>query len=203
MTDLKTDRFTRRALLRAAAGAAGALALGLPARAAAKKDVPLALAFWDGVRLLDPALMREDAAALGGSARITLHSHPAGGPPALHALTVFFPVADGMRTCWTPFTAWAASPGAGGRGSAFILPVHPAAGLRLCVEHGAGRREDFRLGGPAGGLMGGLALRAGTYLFAPAGTDWTGSSLRDSALLTAPGGGSVGFDHLVLVVAPA
>ena len=227
MTDPNTDPntdptpdapLTRRALLRAAVGLAGALALGLEA-APARADLPAlddpdagappALAFWDGAQLQDPARMSADRvlagrALRGASVRLTLHSRPAGGPPTLHALTAHFPVRDGAETRWTPFLAWAASPGAGGQGIAFTMPIHPVEGLRLSVELGEGPRGDVRSAECRLGLAGGgAALRAGTYLIAPTGTDWTGCTLAGGERLSAFGGGPVGFDHLLLTVGPA
>ena len=227
MTDSNTDPnadptldspLTRRALLRAAAGLAGVFALGLgaaPARAGGPAmdgpdvGVPPALAFWDGVRLRDPARMSADRmlanrALRGASVRLTLHSRSAGDLPTLRALTAHFPVRDGAGTRWTPFLAWAASPGGGGQGIAFTMPIHPVEGLRLSVGLSEGplgnvRSAECRLGLAGGGA----ALRAGTYLIAPAGTDWTGCALADGECLTGSDGGPVGFDHLLLTVGPA
>ena len=196
---------TRRALLRAAAGLAGVLALGLEASDACALPIspgglgagaPLALAFWDGTRLLDPTRMHPDRTLAGASLRLTLRSRPVGEVPTLHALTAHFPDADGPAPAWTPFTAWAASPGDSERGIAFTMPVHPAWGLLLSAETGpAASRGQTVCRLDVGGGRGTPKLRVGTYLLAPAGTDWTGWSPGDWE--------PAAFDSLVLTVARA
>ena len=195
-------RLSRRALLRAAAGLAGALALGLESSpVSADASAPFALAFWDGARLTDPTQMHADPALRGASVTLTLRSLPAGAAPTLQALTAHFPDTDAPNPVWTPFTAWAASPEDGARGIAFTMPVHPAWGLLLTVDLGAsGGQSVCRL--DSGGGRGTSKLRAGTYLIAPAGTDWRGVAPTDGGYLM-QGGGPVGFDYLALTVAPA
>lgn len=202
MNDLNSDPISdsllsRRALLRAAAGLAGALAFGLesaPVRADA--SAPFALAFWDGTRLTDPTQMHADPMLRGASVQITLYSRPAGESPTLHSLTAHFPDGDGPAPAWTPFTAWAASPDDSERGIAFTMPVHPTWGLLLSAEIGpAESRGQATVRLDSGGGRGTAKLRAGTYLIGPAGTDWTG--------WTPSGEDAASFDHLVLTVAPA
>jgi hypothetical protein len=72
------------------------------------------------------------------------------------------------------------------------------------VEHGAGpagtaSQTLCRLGAAGTGPK----LSAGTYLLAPAGTDWRGCVLTGGERLTGRGGQPAGFDHLLLTVAPA
>ena len=132
----------------------------------------------------DPAAEQTPAARLSRCALLRAAIGLAGGFGA------------GGAPAWTPFIAWAASPGDGQRGIAFTMPVHPTWGLLLSAETGpAGSCGQTVSRLDVGGGRGMPKLRVGTYLLAPAGTDWTGWSPGDW--------GPAAFDSLVLTVARA
>jgi len=72
----------------------------------------------------DPAAEQTPAARLSRCALLRAAIGLAGGFGA------------GGAPAWTPFIAWAASPGDGQRGIAFTMPVHPTWGLLLSAETG-------------------------------------------------------------------
>ena len=213
---LPVDRLSRRAFLGGAAGLAGTLALGLGAphaeAAPAKARGAITLAYWNGEQLVDSARLPSGEAALRQTGiRVTVHGE-IGPARTLRGLTVHYPLGGGSGAT-VPHHAWAGSP-QGSRDAAFTLPVVTADGLALTVRHvpaaGEAPRETLcRLA--LGEAAGQAKLRAGTYVLANAGASWRGCRFEAGdggcgARLTRPtpaGPASVGFDYLVLAVAPA
>ena len=182
MTELEPTSRPRREFLRNAAGVAGALALGWEAERAeaasqqseGQAEPTLAVAYWDGTRLIDAKhLASGEAALIHSGVRLRVNSH-AGGE-ALRALNAYY-LTEG--NAHVPYHAWKQS-ALGHTSARFTMPVTGGDGILLSARHDS--TETFgRL--HTDGSLGQPKLRAGLYVLAVGLTNWAGCHFDPQAL---------------------
>ena len=153
MTDLNTSslseaRLSRRAFVQGAACLAGVSMLGLATSALAsapsadheavgRHGSALALAYWDGTRMIDATrlgMRLADGSLLGSHVRVTVNHHE-GSHSTILGLSALYPINNGTELA--PYHAWAISE-YGSQPAAFTIPVSDSAGLSLSIRHKSG-----------------------------------------------------------------
>lgn len=207
---LSPDPLSRRAFLRGGVCLAGSVLIGLTAipkgQAFATPAKPaLALAYWDEVRLVDAShLPNGDPSLCATGLRVTVQSHT-GSVRTLSGLSALYRIETLEQEQFVPYHAWTAS-AHGSKTSVFSIPVFPAHGLAFLVRHAA--PEDSSCAETlcrlcVGADAGRPKLRAGTYVLATPGTDWSAYELTEGQHLTTRDGHQAVFDHLIVTVRAA
>ena len=182
MTELNPNLFPRRKFLQTAAGVAGVVALGWDAgrtEAAApqeqdRHELMLAVAYWNGARLIDARhLPSGEAALIHSGVRLRVHGHEGG--ESLRALNAYYLTQESGHV---PYHAWQQS-ALSHTSARFTMPVLSGDGILLSARHE--KTETFgRLHTNA--APGQPKLRTGIYVLAVGLTDWTGYHFDPQAL---------------------
>ena len=217
MNDIEPVLIPRREFLRGATLLAAAAMLGLEtAGEAAASPVAAAslttLAFWSGIKFIDPSSFPAgDASLTAGGVRVKIHGHcvPSGSDGMLlHVLKVHYAVPVNGRLTDQPYYAWVATTQRG-KDSTLRAPVGLAAGLLFSVDlNSAKSAEEYYFLG-AGKTASQAKLLPGDYVVAAGAPDWRGCRIVErngvSSIVRDAGSGStpVNFEYLLITVSAA